>query len=137
MENTKNIAKVKEVDRKMDKEFGVGFKAAADLAFGTIAHATILSNFTIAALELSAAKAVAKSEMGSFWKCMTVLALGSHASELVKKSWDELKAANKASEEVSAVINSNWDGDSEESSDSAESEDKEDLNDDPDITVSE
>lgn len=107
-------------------------KDASKALIGTIGHTAVISNLVTAALELSAAKMVAKSDMSSYWKFATISALAGHAASLGKESLKVVQECSKADKEMDEFIDEAVNEVAEEPT-----EDEEDLNDDPDITVSE
>ena len=114
-------------------EFIMGnLKDASKALIGTIGHTAVVSNLITAALELSAAKMVAKSDMSSYWKFATISALAGHAASLGRESLKVVQECSKAEKKVDEITDEAMKEAVEEST-----EDEEDLNDDPDITVSE
>ena len=107
-------------------------KDGSKALIGTIGHTAVVSNLITAALELSAAKMVAKSDMSSYWKFATISALAGHAASLGRESLKVVQECSKAEKKVDEITDEALKEAVEEST-----EDEEDLNDDPDITVSE
>ena len=107
-------------------------KDGSKALIGTIGHTAVVSNLITAALELSAAKMVAKSDMSSYWKFATISALAGHAASLGRESLKVVQECSKAEKKVDEITDEAMKEAVEEST-----EDEEDLNDDPDITVSE
>lgn len=107
-------------------------KDGSKALIGTIGHTAVISNLVTAALELSAAKMVAKSDMSSYWKFATISALAGHAASLGRESLKVVQECSKAEKKVDEITDEALKEAVEEST-----EDEEDLNDDPDITVSE
>lgn len=124
MENTQN-KKVDFGEFLMDN-----LKDASKALIGTIGHTAVISNLVTAALELSAAKMVAKSDMSSYWKFATISALAGHAASLGKESLKVVQECSKADKKVDEITDEAMREAVEEST-----EDEEDLNDDPDIKV--
>lgn len=128
MENTQN--------KKVDfGEFIMGnLKDASKALIGTIGHTAVISNLVTAALELSAAKMVAKSDMSSYWKFATISALAGHAASLGKESLKVVQECSKANKKVDEITDEAL---KEAVEESAEEDWDENLNEDPDITVAE
>lgn len=57
-----------------------------------LAGISLAGGITVACMELSAAKAIAKTEMHPFWKWATVAGLGANAVAIIKHAYDRLYA---------------------------------------------
>lgn len=55
-----------------------------------LAAVSVIGNFAVAGMELSAAKALAKTDMHPFWKWATIVGLGGHAASIVKHAMSVL-----------------------------------------------
>ncbi len=104
-------------------------KDGARALIGTVGHTAIASNLITAALELSAAKMVAKSDMSSYWKFATISALAGHAASLGKESLKVAMDCSKAEKKVDDSVEETMREDVEDFANNAN------LSDDPDITV--